>query len=81
VLNKSYKHDLIHPEKYVLRAWHKVIQWQSLWTWVTASDEIRVFAFDIHLICSEYGFKHNLRKIMEFVFTLGLLSICIEYRL
>jgi len=29
---------------------------------ITAIDEICVLAFDIHLICSEYGLKHNLRQ-------------------
>jgi len=51
----------------VLRGWHKVILCQSQLTWLTASDEIRVLAFDMHLICSEYGFKHNLRQIKKFV--------------
>ena len=29
--------------------------------------EIRVLAFDTQLICSEYGFKHNMRQIKNFV--------------
>jgi len=32
------------------------------------SDEIRVCAWDIQLICSEYWFKHNLGKIKIFVY-------------
>ena len=72
MLNTSYKNDLIHLREYVLTAF---ILWHSLLKWLTAGDEIRVFAFDIHFICSRYGFKHNLRQIMKFVFTIGLLSI------
>jgi hypothetical protein len=62
-----YKNDLIHLKEYVLSAWLTAILWQSLLTWLTESDKIRVLAFDIHLICSEYGFKHNLRQIKKFV--------------
>jgi len=58
----GYKNVLKRLTDYVLGAWHTAILWQRL----TASDEIRVFTFDIHLIWSEYGFKHNLRK-MKFV--------------
>jgi len=61
------KHDLIHLKEYALSAWHTVILEQSLLTWLTANDEIRVLAFDIHLICSDNGFKHNMRQIKEFV--------------
>jgi len=43
------------------------ILWQSLLTWLTASDEIRVLAIVIQLIRSEYGFKHNLPQIKKFV--------------
>jgi len=39
----------------------------SCFVGLTASDEIRALAFDIHLISSEYGFKHNLRQIKKFV--------------
>ena len=35
---------------------------------MNASDEIRVLAFDIHFICSEYGFKHNLGQNKVFVY-------------
>jgi len=63
----GYKNDLIHLKEYVLNAWHTAILWKSLLTWLTASDEIRVWAFDIHLICSEYRFKYNLRQIKYFV--------------
>jgi hypothetical protein len=63
----SYKNVLIHLIGYVLGAWHTAILWQSLLTWLTASDEIRVFTFDIHFICSEYGIKHNLQK-MKFLY-------------
>ena len=58
----GYKNVLIHLTEYVLGAWNTAIQWQRL----TASDEFSVFTFDIYLICSEYGFKHNLRK-MKYV--------------
>jgi len=51
----------------VLHAWYKVILWQSLLKWLTGRDEILVLAFDIHLICSEYGFKHNMRQIKKIV--------------
>jgi len=61
----GYKNDLIHLKEYVLSVWHTTILWQSLLTWLTASDEIRVFSFDIHLTSSEYGIKHNLSQIKK----------------
>jgi len=51
----GYKNDLIHLKKYLLNFWHTIILWQSLLTWHTASDEIRVLSFDIQLTSSEYG--------------------------
>jgi len=63
----GYKNDLLHLKVYVLFLWHTTILWQSLLTWLTAIDEIRVLSFDIHLTFSEYGFKHNLRQIKKFV--------------
>ena len=77
----GYKNDLIHLKEYLLSLWYTTILWQSLLTWLTASDEIRVLSFDIHLTSSEYGFKHNLSPIKKFVFSFGLLSICIEHGL
>jgi len=59
--------DLIHLKQYVLSAWHTAILLQSLLTWFSACNEIRVLAFYIHMICSETGFKHNLRLITYFV--------------
>jgi len=67
MLKMGYKYDLIHLKEYMLSTWHTAILWQSLLTCLTGSNEIRVLVFDIHLICSEYGFKHNLRQIKEFV--------------
>ena len=81
MLNIGYKNDLIHLKVYVLRAWHTANLFQSLLIWLTATDEIRVLAFDIHLICSEYVLKHDAPNQEICVFTLGLLSICIEYGL
>ena len=79
VLNMVYKNDLIHLKEYLLSLWYTTILWQSLLSWLTASDEIRLLSFDIHLTTSEYGFKHNLSQIKKFVFF--LLSICIEHGL
>jgi len=62
----GYKNYLIHLIEYVLSVWHMTILWQSLLTWLTASDEIRVLSFDIHLNSSEYGFKHKLSQIKKF---------------
>jgi len=59
----GYKNDLIHLKVYVLSVWHTTIQWQSLLTRLTASDEIRGLSFDIQIIPSEYGFKRNLSQI------------------
>jgi len=42
----GYKNDLIYHEGYVLSVWHTTILWQSLLTWITASDEIRVLSLD-----------------------------------
>jgi len=67
MLNMGYKNDLIHLKEYVLGPWHTANLWQSLLTCLTAKNEIRVLAFDIHLICSEYGLKHNLRQIKKFL--------------
>jgi len=61
----GYKNDLIHLKVYVLSVWHTTILWQSLLTWLTASDGIRVLSFDIHLTSSEYWFKHNLNQIKK----------------
>jgi len=61
----GYKNYLIHLKGYVLSVWHTTIQWQSLLSWLTTSDEIRVLSFDIHLTSSEYGFKLNLSQIKE----------------
>jgi hypothetical protein len=68
----GYKNDLIHLKEYVFSVWHTTILWQSLLTWLTASDESRVLSFDIHLTSSEYGFKHNLSQIMKFVWFIWL---------
>ena len=68
MLKMGYKYDLIHLKEYMLSTWHTAILWQSLLTCLNGSDENRVLAFEIQLICSEYGFKHNLRLIKEFVF-------------
>ena len=59
----GYKNVLIHRTEYVLGAWHKAILWQSLLTWLNASDEIRVCTFDMRLICSEYGFNITCEEI------------------
>jgi len=67
VLNMGYKNYLIHLKEYVLCVWHTIILWQSLLQWLTAGDEIRVLAFNIHLICSEYRFKYNLLQIKKIV--------------
>jgi len=77
----GYKNDLIYLKVYMLGSWCTDNLWPRLLTWLTAYDEIRVLAFDIQLICSEYGLKHNLGQIKRFVFTLCLLSICIEHGL
>jgi len=61
----GYKNDLIHLKEDVISVWHTTILWQSLLTWLSASDEIRVLSLDIHLTSSEYGFKHNLRQIKK----------------
>jgi len=63
----GYINELIHLKVYVLSVWHTTILWQSLLTWLTASDEIRVISFDIHSTSSVYGFKHNMSKIKKFV--------------
>ena len=62
-------------------ACHIAIQWQSLLTWLTASDEILELAFDTHIISSEYGLKHNLRQIKKFVCLRLAYCLCIEYEL
>jgi len=62
-----YKHDLVHLKEYVLSAFLTVILRQSLLTWLTDSNIIRVLAFDNHLICSEYGIKNNMSQIKKFV--------------
>ena len=67
----GYKNDLIYLKGYVLGVWHTTILWQSLLTWITASEEILVLSFDIHFTSSEYVFNHNLRQIKEFVFRLA----------
>jgi len=41
---------------------------KNLLTWQTAGYEIRVLTFHIHLISSEYGFKHNLHQVKELVY-------------
>jgi len=61
----GYKNDVIHLKEYLLSVWHTTILWQTLLTWLSASDEVRVLASDIHLTSSEYGFKHNLNQIKE----------------
>jgi len=58
----GYKNDFIHLKVYVLNVWHTTILWQSLLTWLNASDEIRVLSFVIHLTSSEIGFKLNLSQ-------------------
>jgi len=40
------------PQRVRVLAFDIQPMWQSLLTRLTASDEIRVLAFDIHLICS-----------------------------
>jgi len=73
----GYKNVLIHHRGYVLGACHTANQWKSLLKWLTACDEIRVFTFDIHLICSENGFIHNLRKTKFVCLRLAYcLSVC-----
>jgi len=52
---------------YVLSLWYTTILWQILLTWLTASDEVRVLLFDIHLTSSEYGFKHTFSQMKKFV--------------
>jgi len=74
----GYKNDLILHKVCVLSAWHPAILLQSLLTWATASDEIPVLAFDIHMTISKFGFKHNLRLIKKFVFL--SLSSCLSVR-
>jgi len=61
----GYKNDLNLIKEYVLSVCHTSILWQSLLTWLTASDEIRVLSFDIQLSISEYWFKHNLSQIKK----------------
>jgi len=68
------------PQRVRVNLWHTTILWQSLLTWLTASDVIRVLSFDIHLSSSEYGFKHNLGQIKKFVCFVWL-SISIEHGL
>jgi len=63
----GYINDLMHLKFYVLNVNIRPFLRQSLITWLTASDEIRVLPFDIELICSEYGFKHNMRQMKELV--------------
>jgi len=58
----GYKNNWMHLKVYVLNLWHTTILWQSLLTWLTASDEIRVSSFDIHITSSEYGFKQILSQ-------------------
>ena len=60
----EYGKKILNPPQ---SAWHTAILWQSMLTWLNAIDEIRVLTFDIHLIYSEYGFKHNLHQINKLV--------------
>jgi len=79
----GYKNDLIHLKGYVFCSCHTTILLHSLLTCLTASDEIRVLAFDIHLVCSEYGFKHNLLLIKKCVclsFSYGLFVLNMNCR-
>jgi len=81
MLNMVYKNNWIHLKGYVLSAWNTSNLWQSLITWLTASDEILELAFDTHIISSEYGLKHNLRQIKKFVCLRLAYCLCIEYEL
>jgi len=49
----GFKNDLIHLKSTCNRLTYKHSV-QSLLTWLTASDEIHVLSFDIHLTSSEY---------------------------
>jgi len=67
----GFKNDLIHLKEYLLSLWHTTNLKQTLLSWLTTSDEIRVLTFDLHLTSSEDGFKHYLSQIKKFVFRLA----------
>ena len=81
VLNMGYKNDLIHLKEDVLSLWYTTILWQSLLTWLTASDEIRVLLFDIHLTSWDMTLNITWAKLRNLCVSFGLLSICIEHGL